>query len=316
MFPSVSIIIAVKKNNRFLEQCVEKALALDYPFFEIIILPDEMIGIYNSRQVSIIATGPILPAAKRDIGVAHARGEIIAFIDDDTYPNPSWLKHAVLHFKDETVAAVGGPAVTPADEPFLQKASGKIFESLIVTGPARFRYIPMAQRTTDDFPSCNFLVRKEIFNRIGGFNTKFWPGEDTVFCLELAHTLKKKIIYDPLALLCHHRRPVFRRHCQQIASYALHRGYFVKRFPKTSLRAGYFMPSAIVAALLFSLLGAVLINSKLFYIFLSYILIVMFFSFKGGVRLFPFVFCGIILSHLTYGFYFVKGMLSRKLKEE
>lgn len=316
MFPSVSIIIAVKKNNRFLEESVGKLLQLDYPFFEIIILPDEMIGVYSNKRIAIVATGAVLPAVKRDIGCTHASGQIFAFIDDDTYPEPNWLKQAVLNFCDASVACVGGPAVTPPEEPFLNKASGCVLESVIVSGPARFRYVPTKRRFTDDFPSCNLFARREVFQEIGGFNTKFWPGEDTVFCLEVVHTLKKKIAYDPLVSIYHHRRPLFAKHCQQIASYALHRGYFVKRFPKTSLRLGYFLPSCIVAVVLFSILGVFLFSIKWIMVLIAYCTIVAFFSIQSSIKLSAFVFLGIIMSHFVYGIYFLKGLFSEKLKEE
>lgn len=316
MFPSVSIIVAVKQNNRYLEECVKGCLELEYPFFEIIILPDEMIGIYSDKRITVIPTGVLLPAAKRDIGASHANGQVFAFIDDDTYPHPDWLKQAVLNFNDESVACVGGPAVTPEREPFLCKAGGKVFESIIVSGPMRFRYVPMKKRFTDDFPSCNFLIRREAFQEIGGFNSKFWPGEDTVLCLEVTHKLKKKIIYDPLAIIYHHRRPLFKKHAEQIANYALHRGYFVKRFPKTSLRIGYFLPSGIVCAVLCSIVGALFIDKKLFIIPILYASVVALFSLISDIRLSVYIFIGIIMSHFVYGCNFIRGLISRKLKEE
>ena len=84
-------------------------MELDYPDFEIIILPDNAFparlphqGLPNTAQmaipINIIPTGPLKPADKRDIGVKSARGEIIAFIDDDAYPEKSWLKAAVKNF--------------------------------------------------------------------------------------------------------------------------------------------------------------------------------------------------------------------------
>ncbi|MDD5618291.1 MAG: glycosyltransferase, partial [Candidatus Omnitrophica bacterium] len=286
MFPFVSIIIVVKENNRFLEECVTNCLKLDYPFYEVIILPDDMIGGYNNDRIKVIPTGNTLPAAKRDIGSENAGGEILAFLDDDTYPVVGWLKQAVLNFNDDSVACVCGPAVTPKDEPFLNKASGLVFESFIVSGPARFRYIPLKKRFTDDYPSCNLLIRKEIFQKIGGFKTKFWPGEDTILCLEVVHNLNKKIIYDPLALVYHHRRTLFKKHLAQVANYALHRGYFLKRYPKTSFKLGYFAPSLIILALLISLLFGMFLNFKFLYLWLAYFAIVLVFSFNKNIGLF------------------------------
>ncbi|MFC1709884.1 glycosyltransferase [Candidatus Omnitrophota bacterium] len=316
MFPSVSIIIAVKANNRFLEECVSHCLKLDYPFFEIIILPDENEEIYSDKRIKIIPTGRVLPAAKRDIGAAEAQGQILAFLDDDTYPNSEWLKQAALGFKDKEVACVCGPAVTPENDLLLSKASGKVYESFIVSGPARFRYSPLKKRYTDDFPSCNFLIRKDVFLEIGGFNSKFWPGEDTILCLEVVHHLKKKILYDPLVLVYHYRRPLFRKHLEQVASYAKHRGYFLKRYPKTSFRLGYFCPTAILCTIITSLVLGLTLDYRFFSIPITYLIIVFAFSIKNSLKLHFLVFLGIILTHLTYGLNFIIGLFSRKLREE
>jgi GT2 family glycosyltransferase len=289
---------------------------MDYSFFEMIILPDSDFVIKQDARIRVVPTGNVLPAEKRDIGAAQARGQILAFLDDDAYPNKDWLNHAVKHFEDHNIACVCGPAITPAHERLLNKASGRVYESIMVSGPARFRYVPLKKRFTDDFPSCNFLIRREVFEKIGGFNTKFWPGEDTILCLEVVHNLKKKIIYDPLVLVHHYRRPLFIKHLYQVASYAKHRGYFLKRYPKTSLKIGYFGPTVIVLALIVSLALGLALDSKFFIVPLFYLAIVIISSLCLDIRLIFLVFVGTVLTHLTYGINFVLGLLSPKLKEE
>jgi GT2 family glycosyltransferase len=317
MFPLFSIIIAVKENNSYLEECIENCLKLDYPFFEILILPDEdMRAAIADPRIKTIPTSSILPATKRDIGAAQAQGQILAFLDDDAYPDSEWLKQAALDFQDKAIACVCGPAVTPDNEPLLERASGKIFESLIVSGPARFRYLPLKKRFTDDFPSCNFFIKKDIFLNLGGFQTRFWPGEDTILCLEVVHKLEKKILYDPLVKVNHHRRPLFRKHIIQVANYATHRGYFLKRYPKTSFKLGYFIPSLIILMIISSIILGVLLNFNFFYILVAYLIFVLVFSLNKNPAIFIYVFLGIILTHLTYGLNFIKGILSSKLKEE
>jgi cellulose synthase/poly-beta-1,6-N-acetylglucosamine synthase-like glycosyltransferase len=248
---TVSIIIAVKTWQKNLEDCVSKCQELDYPDFEIIVLPDFDTLPHWTVPIKIVSTGPVSPARKRDIAMNHARGEILAFLDDDAYPRRDWLKNAVSNFSAPDVAAVGGPAVTPAGDNLRQKASGAIYSSFLVSANFSYRYLPQKKREVEDYPSCNFLVRKSIMQELGGFNTDFWPGEDTKLCLDIVHKLKKKIIYDSAVLVFHHRRPVFLPHLRQIASYAFHRGYFVKRYPQTSLRISYFLPSIFFVAIFF-----------------------------------------------------------------
>ncbi len=167
---TVSIIIAVKTWQRNLEECVARCRELDYPDFEIIILPDDpMQGLSpkGTVPVQIISTGPVSPAKKRDLALQYAKGEILAFIDDDAYPIRTWLKEAVKNFDDLNVAVVGGPALTPIEDNILQKASGRIYESILVSGNFRYRYLAQKRREVQDLPSCNFLIRKSVMLALG-----------------------------------------------------------------------------------------------------------------------------------------------------
>ncbi len=249
----------------------------------------------------------------------YARGEILAFIDDDAYPRKDWLKNAINSFADPGVAAVGGPAITPEDDDPRQKASGLVLSSPLVSGRYSYRYLPGKRIEVDDYPSCNLLIRKSVMQELGGFNTNFWPGEDTKLCMEITKRLGKKIIYNPEVVVYHHRRPLFGPHMRQIANYALHRGYFVKRYPQTSLRLPYFIPtlfllsiiSGAVIYLFFAPIRIIYILSLILYSFL-----VIIFSVYKDLRFIPYIFCGIILTHIIYGLYFLKGLISRKLKDE
>ena len=315
---TVSIIVAVKGDNPNLRECIESCLRLDYPDFEILVLPDNVVTL-NYPKTRVIPTGEVTPPIKRDLALAQARGEIVAFLDDDAYPAKNWLSLALKHFTDPEIAAVGGPAVTPDSDSLLQKASGRVYSSYLMSGHYVYRYLPRPRRFVDDYPSCNFLVRKSILLELGGFNTKFWPGEDTFLCLKIVRDLKKKIIYDPKVLVYHHRRSLFKGHLKQIANYALHRGYFVKRFPETSRKLTYFIPSIFLIGLFIgpalSSLSLVFklsyISTVIFYLILVFISSVS----KDFFLIFP-VFWGIILSHIVYGIYFIKGLLSWRLMEE
>ncbi|MFC1674272.1 glycosyltransferase [Candidatus Omnitrophota bacterium] len=322
---TVSIIIAVKAWGRNLEDCVSKCLAQDYPDFEIIVLPDKEAATVRGQSPSgtvplrIIATGVVSPAKKRDIAMEHAKGEILAFIDDDAYPKADWLKEAMKNFSDPRVAAVGGPAVTPKEDDLMQQASGAVYSNLLVSAKHVRRYLPLKGEEVDDYPSCNFFVRKLVFQELGGFQTDFWPGEDTKLCLDITKKLGKKIIYDPKVLVFHHRRPLFLAHLKQVASYALHRGYFVKRFPETSRRFSYFVPALFVLYVVTgSVLSGLFAPARSIYLagIFFYLFAVLISSISTRLNLIIFVFTGTILTHLTYGVYFLKGLLSKRLKEE
>lgn len=309
-----SVIIPVKEVNGYILESHRRLREQVYKDFEVIIFPDSDTGV-RLDGVRIIATGALGPAGKRDLAIKHAAGDVLAFLDDDAYPRNDWLKNAVEYFRDERVAAVGGPAVTPQSDTVLQKASGAVFSSYLTSASYVYRYVPGRGREVDDFPTVNFLVRKSVFEKLGGFDTAYWPGEDTKLCLDITKKLGLKIVYAPEVLVYHHRRPLFKEHLRQVARYAYQRGCFAKLFPQTSLRFSYFVPTFFLlflaagpAAALFSPLaglayaaviaayGAALVLSALHAMYASSSIIV-------GAMTAP----GIFSTHLVYGFNFIRG---------
>jgi len=313
--PKVSIVIPCPEVDSFTRESVEHCLSLDYPDFEILLLPDSEPDI-DFPGMKVIPSGPVGPSEKRDLALEYASGEIIAFIDNDAYPREDWLREGIKHFKDDDIAAVGGPAVTPPSDGLLAQASGFVFSSFLGSGSLSFRYIPKAQRYVDDYPTCNLIIRKSVLQEMGGFSTFFWPGEDTKLCLEITHKLNKKIVYDPEVLVYHHRRNLFWPHLKQVWNYALHRGYFVKALPQTSRRFSYFIPSLFCLGLILGIAVSFL-NPVLRIMFLSivavYLLLALIASLQSKcIRLIPLVFSGIILTHITYGIGFIKGLFTKE----
>lgn len=254
--PLFSIIIPFKAPGPYIEESLPHLLALAEADFEVILVPDgpmDVAALTADPRVRAIASGPVSPAVKRDLGAASALGLYLAFIDDDAYPERGWLSIARAAFEgDPTLSAVGGPAATPPDDPFWARASGAVFLSRLTGVPERYRPTP-PRREVDDWPTVNLIVRRDAFYDVGGFDTACWPGEDTKFCLDLVHKKGGRILYLPELFVWHHRRPGLAKHLRQVGNYGLHRGHFVRVHPETSRRPCYFIPSAWVLFLVLAL---------------------------------------------------------------
>ena len=94
-----SIIIPFKKSSSYLLECLDKIGKQSYRNFEVILLPDQKEK-FPSSKLRVIPTGQIGPAEKRDVGAEKSTGDILAFIDDDAYPDKDWLKNMVKNFAD------------------------------------------------------------------------------------------------------------------------------------------------------------------------------------------------------------------------
>jgi len=320
-----SIIIPVQRLNDYVKETCGKLKELDSNNFEVIILPDEIGDNKNEGRglnAEIIPTGKTSPAKKRDIGAKRAKGHYLAFIDDDAYPEKDWLKIAEKHLTEKNVSAVGGPQLTPADDNFWQKVSGAMYLSPL-SGGAIIRFLPGKKiKEIDDWPTVNFIIKKNDFKQLGGFNTKYWPGEDTKLCLDIIKKLNKRILYIPDLKVYHHRRSGLIRHQRQIGRYGLHRGYFAKVFPETSMKISrlYFMPSLFVLFLVFGLIGS-FFSSIVLKIFLSGIIIYLGALFISTLIIWIRV-KNILISlasvpylisfHIWYGIRFIQGFLFTK----
>ncbi len=317
----VSVIIPVKKVNDHIRRSVAAILAGDYKNFEIIVIIDEPTQEKLAKTKFIVC--PAGPAEKRDAGARKAGGELLAFLDDDAYPAPDWLNSALVHFQNPQISAVGGPGVTPPDVSWKEVASGWVSASPIGSGGFSYRFLPETARFVDDYPSMNLLVRKADFLAVGGFDSHYWPGEDTKLCLDLVYKLHKKIIYEPRTLVYHHRRLLWLPHLKQNGNFGIHRGFFARVLPQTSARLVYFMPSALVISVIIWIVGILLKLDQLVKLVLlvqfSYLVTLILNSlwiWRRSRSLFQALVSipAIFITHLWYGIRFGQGFLfTRKL---
>jgi glycosyltransferase involved in cell wall biosynthesis len=320
-----SIIIPFKSWSGYLEECLEHIRRLVFTGYEVILLPDEVMALpsaYRDMPISVIPTGVINPAVKRDLGVKVAKGEYLAFIDDDAYPQADWLDVAYDFFTSRgDVGAIGGPGVTPKADPFWSRVSGAVFLSRISGGfPERYVSCPPG-RPVEDWPTVNLFVRKETYDAAGGFDSNYWPGEDTLFCLKIIQNTGKTIFYLPELKVWHHRRSQLSKHLRQVGNYGLHRGHFSKKFPQTSRKIKYFIPTLWVIFILMGLFLSLLPYWVIIaYVFgwVSYLIgLVISFqeirkheTFRVALSATPYI----LLTHLWYGIKFIQGLMIKELK--
>lgn len=316
-----SIIIPARLNSKMLQNTINKILEQSYANFEIVIILDfEEEGLIKNDRIKYIFSGIKSPGEKRNLGLLEAKGSYVAFLDDDAYPDINWLNNSLELFdKNPEYIAVCGPSITPLESEFLEKISGFIYESFLASGPTRYRHVPLKHRFVDDYPSVNLIIRKEVLKEIDGFDDKYWPGEDTKFCLDLVNKFGRKIYYSPLLKVYHHRRSVYHPHLIQLSRYAAHRGFFAKKFPRTSLKFSYFVPSLFLIYIFFlpvffifdDPVRLVLLAPALIYVLLMFIEVINTYIKSSSIAASILTALGIFLSNTTYGIFFIKGLASK-----
>jgi len=317
--PSISVVMAAPNLDELFNLFVARCLELNYDNYDIMVVTDqpEPAGLQNDR-LRFLHCDPCNAAAKKNLAAGVSRSEVLAFIDQDAIPDIDWLRNAVPYFSDESVAAVCGPAVPPGEGSRRQVAAGLVFSSFVVSGATNYRYTRHAMREVDDYPSFNFIVRREDFLGVGGYPEAFMPGEDTVLCLKLTRERGKKIMYVPNVLLFQHRAPLYLPHLRQTFRFARSRGSFVRKFPETSRRIHYFVPSMLLILLVLGL-GLSFVSPYLLYAYLAglgaYLLTVLFSSVKTlDILINLLILPGIVATNLVYGAGFLRGFTARHLE--
>ena len=101
----VSVIIPLKEDNAYIRETLEHLRRLDHPAFEILVFPDKPVD--WGDDVRTIPTGHMGPASKRDLALEYATGDVLAFLDDDTYPVTAAVKYAHLSLPFMSPAGAG-----------------------------------------------------------------------------------------------------------------------------------------------------------------------------------------------------------------
>lgn len=308
--PAVSVIVVAPELNDYGRRCLGALLALDEEL-ELIFVPDRVPDGLDPRIVAIASGSEVTTGRKRQLGLARARGDYVALIDDDAYPHPSWLRIALGTLReDPDVVAVAGPTLTPPGDSELEQLGGRVYASPLVSGPHRWRHSMVAATDVDDAPSVNLVVRRGEAETVGLDSDDRW-GEDTLFSEGLLRR-GGRIRYEPGAIVYHSRRPLWKPHLRQLYRWSRHRGAYARTIGGNSLRPAYFAPSAL---LLFVLAGLV-VRGPLRRLWSAgiavYALACLIAGFDRSPGRWLRVSGGIVATHLVYGSGFIAGLFGAR----
>jgi len=187
-YPQVSVIVPVRNRPEAIAACLDSLIKLDYPpkKLEILVVDDASSDhtpeVVSNFPVSLFQLRENKQASFcRNLAARKAKGEILAFIDSDCQAHPLWLKDLVPAFKDPALGAIGGMVAAPLGEKGLDRYE-EVKSSLIIGN-----WFKRSQRMDRFFylPSCNLLVKRDIFMRLKGFREDLQVGEDVDFCWRL-----------------------------------------------------------------------------------------------------------------------------------
>ncbi len=212
--PSISVIICAYTDARWdeLVASVQSVQQQSLSPQEIIVVIDhnpallERVRGQISGVTAVENTEPRGLSGARNSGIAAARGDVIAFMDEDSTADPDWLARLSAGYTDQVIG-VGG-----AIEPVWLDGKPRWFPTEFdwVVGCT---YLGMPETATPvrNLIGCNMSFRREIFQQIGGFTSgigrvgTFPAGcEETEFCIRAnQHMPQSALLYEPRARVYH-----------------------------------------------------------------------------------------------------------------
>ncbi len=209
--PIVSVIIPVYNGERYLAETIESVIAQTEVNWEIIAVNDgssdnslAILEGYAKKipdriQVITVENGGVSRA--RNTAVAAARGTYVAFLDQDDLWAPQKLQRQVEMFSRDKNLGISFTNATLIDE------KGSIIREKMLKFGAKHRGNVLEYLIFENFiPISSVMLRKELFEKIGGFNPCFSLAEDYDFLLKVTQESPVDYIDEPLLLYREHRQ--------------------------------------------------------------------------------------------------------------
>ncbi len=201
-----SIIIPCIKFNSEVKKCINECLKQKKINVKIFVVSDFKLNKkINSKKIKYLNYGKIHMSEKRNKAVSLSKDKYIAFIDSDAYPTKEWIYNAIkLLKKNSKIHMVTGPDLPFPNQKGWSYDIGLAHKSFLLSGSKVFRKNIKGETFVSQASSCNMVLRKNIYQKVGGMNQKIYIGEDIDLCDKFSKY--GKIIYSPFVKIFHKSR--------------------------------------------------------------------------------------------------------------
>jgi GT2 family glycosyltransferase len=209
--PLFSVIIPTRNRRDLLRECLTAVTRQEYPHVEIIVIDD---GSSDGTDQMVRTSFPCVryihtrsgagsPAA-RNCGVYAARGDIIAFTDDDCVPPRDWLTRHLLHHRSHTgIGAVGGFQL-----PLVPNFYDMVQQAHDAEKLSRIAFITEIS-AWEGLATNNMSVPRHTFEEVGYFDERFLTGSDPEFTRRVCRA-GYMLIQDPDLRVAHLKKHTLR----------------------------------------------------------------------------------------------------------
>lgn len=234
-WPGISVVVCSYNGARTIRDTLEGLRRVEYPDFEVIVVNDGSAdatpAIAASYGVRLISTENRGLSAARNTGWQAATREIVAYIDDDAYPDPHWLQYLAHAFMTTSHVGIGGPNIAPPGD-------GPIAEC-VSHAPGGPVHVLLTDTLAEHIPGCNMAFRRAALAAIGGFDPLYrTAGDDVDVCWRLQEQ-GGTLGFHAGAVDWHHRRNSLRMYWRQQQGYGRAEALLEQKWPQRYNPAGH-----------------------------------------------------------------------------
>ena len=227
-WPRISVVVCSYNGSRTIRDTLQGLALVDYPDFEVIVVDDgskdAVSAIASEYDVRLIRTENRGLSSARNTGCEAATGEIVAYVDDDAWPDPHWLRYLAVRYRKGDLVGVGGPNLPPAGD-------GPIADC-VANAPGGPVHVLLDDRIAEHIPGCNMSFRRSALLAVGGFDPLYRvAGDDVDLCWRLQER-GGLIGFAPAAVVWHHRRNSVRTYWKQQKGYGKAEALLERKWPQ------------------------------------------------------------------------------------
>jgi glycosyltransferase involved in cell wall biosynthesis len=233
--PKISVVVCSYNGSATIRECMEALEKVEYPNFEVIVVndgsTDNLADIVSQYPVRLISTPNRGLSNARNTGMEAATGEIVAYIDDDAYPDQHWLRYLAHAFMTTNHAGIGGPNISPVGD-------GVIADS-IANAPGGPVHVLLTDEIAEHIPGCNMAFQRDALLEVGGCDPVYrTAGDDVDLCWRIQQT-GKTIGFHPSAFVWHHCRNSVKMYWNQQKGYGKAEALLEKKWSEKYNRFGH-----------------------------------------------------------------------------
>jgi GT2 family glycosyltransferase len=228
VWPRISVVVCSYNGSATIGETLQHLEKVDYPNYEVIVIndgsTDETPQIAARYNVKLTSTENRGLSAARNLGAELATGEIVAYTDDDAYPDPDWLTFLAAAFERTDHAAMGGPNIAPYGDNDIAEC--------VANAPGGPLHVLIGDELAEHIPGCNMAYRRDKLLAVGGFDPQFRvAGDDVDVCWKIQER-GWTLGFCSAAMVWHHRRPSVSRYLKQQRGYAKAEALLAAKWPE------------------------------------------------------------------------------------